>query len=117
MITVVLCVPFEKIEDATIKTQPASSIELISQINGCSDPGNDDYILLHEDHKTGELQEISRQQNNHRFQISNIQLNTSGVYCAYKQCAPQDRTQCCIRITGWYKYSCASFISYITLII
>ena len=88
-------------EDATIVVQPGSSMVIVySQTSrSCSNASNDSYILLQEDHHTGVLKEISRQQN-HTFQISSIQLNTTGVYCVYKECAPEDMEQCCIRIIG-----------------
>lgn len=61
----------------------------------CND---NNYILSRQNHQTGELEEISRQQD-YRFTISNIRLNTSGVYCIHKQCSPK---QCCFRISGSY---------------
>ena len=93
--------PRQEVEDATIVIQPGSSVVLVySQTNDhCSNSGDDIYILLFEDHHTGLLTEISQQQN-HTFQISAVQLNTSGVYCVHKQCAPELREQCCIRIAG-----------------
>ena len=91
-------------EDATVVVQPGSSMVIYSETsNSCSNTSNDNYILLHENHRTGVLNEIARQQN-YTFQISAIQLNTSGVYCVYKECAPEDMEQCCIRITGSISY-------------
>ena len=96
--------PKQQVEDATIEVQPGSSVVIIytptdSHCNNSTFGDDDTYTLLHEDHQTGVLREISQQQNS-KFQISEIQLNTSGVYCAYKQCAPEHREECCIRIIG-----------------
>ena len=96
--------PKQQVEDATTEVQPGSSVVIVysptdNHCNNSRSGDNDTYILLHEDHHTGVLKEISRQQN-FTFQISAIQLNTSGVYCTYKQCVPEYREQCCIRITG-----------------
>ena len=94
----------QHIEDATIDEEPGSSVSIYYSLtseacsNSCN--GTCTYILLHEDHRTGVLKEISRQQNR-RFQISEIQLNISGVYCVYEQNASEVcREQCCIRIRG-----------------
>ena len=103
LFTPVQCMPKQQVKDATIEVQPGSSVVIIylqtCTDNHCSDSRSDTYILLHEDHHTGVLKELLRQQNS-TFQISAIQLNTSGVYCAYEQCAPEHKEQCCIRITG-----------------
>ena len=92
----------QQVQDATIQVQAGSMVtfRFYSQTdNHCGNSGNDTYTLLHEDHQTGVLREISQQQNP-AFQISEIQLNTSGVYCAYKQCVPEHREECCIGIIG-----------------
>ena len=117
LITLVQCMPKQQVEDATMVVQPGSSVVIVySQTNDhCSNSSDDTYILLHEDHRTGVLREISQQQN-YTFQISAIQLNTSGVYCVYKQCASEHREQCCIRITGIVFFGCGSY-SYIYVIV
>ena len=91
----------QQVEDATIEVQTGSGeVTFYSRTdNHCDNSGDDTYILLHEDHHTDMLKEISRQQNS-TFQISAIQLKTSGVYCVYRQCAPKHKEKCCIRITG-----------------
>ena len=104
LFTPVQCMPKQQVEDATIEVQPGSSVVIIymptdSHCNNSIFGNDDTYTLLHEDHQTGVLREISQQQNP-TFQISEIQLNTSGVYCAYKQCVPEHREECCIRIIG-----------------
>ena len=92
--------PKQHTDNATFEVQPGSSVVIVySHTASCTYTSNDYYILLHEDHDTGVLREVSRQQN-HMFEISGIQLHTSGVYCLYKECAPEDMEQCCIRIKG-----------------
>ena len=96
----VACRQLQHISDATVyDVQPGSSIQFHSRRRNCNKPGNNSYTLLHQNHHTGQLQVLSQQQD-HRFVISDIQLNTSGVYCAYKQCVPEDMERCCIQIIG-----------------
>ena len=76
-----------------------SKIEIYAHESNCNHPTNNQYVLLHENHSTGELDVILQQQNN-KFTILNLQLNISGIYCAYKQCAPEQKEQCCTRIIG-----------------
>ena len=78
--------------------QPGSSIRFHSHKRSCNQPGNDSYTLLQQNH-TGHL-EVVLQQQDYEFVISDIQLNNSGVYCAYKECVPEDMEQCCIQIMG-----------------
>ena len=85
--------------ETTIIPELGSSMEVHSPENHCNQPNNNNYILLHENHRTGELDVIS-QQEDYIFRISNVQLNTSGIYCSHKQCAPEDMEQCCIKIRG-----------------
>ena len=85
--------------EATIVHKLGSSIEIHSPENHCNHPNNNDYVLLRENDHTGELDIIS-QQEGYTFTISNVQLNTSAIYCTYKQCAPAEKEQCCIRIAG-----------------
>ena len=97
--------PKQETAKATIEVQPGSSTEIVyldTDTVSCSNTSNNSYILLRENHDTGALEEvyISRQ-SNHRFQISGIQMSISGVYCVYKECAPEDMEQCCIRIKGY----------------
>ena len=84
---------------ATIQVNPGSKIEIYSRRNHCNHPSNNNYILLYQNHRTRELEVVSRQED-HNFTLSNVQLNISGIYCTYKRCAPENRKQCCIRITG-----------------
>ena len=83
---------------ATYHLDRSSYWEFSSPENHCNDPNNNMYVLLHENHHTGELDNVSRHQE-HKFTLSDVQLNTSGIYCIYKQCA-QDREQCCVKIIG-----------------
>ena len=85
--------------EATIVPKLCSFMEIYSPENHCNQPNNNSYILLHENHHTGELDVVS-QQEDYIFTISNVQLNTSGIYCSHKQCAPENTEQCCIRIIG-----------------
>ena len=84
---------------ATRREYPCSTVEIYSDENNCNQPSNNSYIFLHQNHRTGELDIISQQQGR-KFTLSNVQLNSSGIYCAYKQCAPQGKEQCCVRIIG-----------------
>ena len=84
---------------ATYSVDSGSTLEINSNENNCNQPGNNNYILLHQNHHTEELDIISQQQG-HKFILSNVQLSTSGIYCIYKQCAPQEKEQCCVRIIG-----------------
>ena len=96
----VTCRPLQHISDVAIyDVQPGSSIRFRSHSRSCNQPGNDSYTLLHQNHHTGQL-EIVSQQRNYKFVISDIQLSTSGVYCAYKECVPEDMEQCCMQIMG-----------------
>ena len=96
-----ICTSLQEVEDAITEVQHGSSVVIYSPLTDCNDgdPSDDTYILLHQNHHTRELEEVS-QQKGYKFTISDIQLNTSGVYCVYKQCAPEDKEQCCIRISG-----------------
>ena len=91
----------EAAANATTEVNLGCTTKIRSQGNNCSHPNSSNYILLQENHHTGRLDVIS-QQEDYIFTISNVQFNTSGIYCAYKQCAPEDMEQCCIRIRGWY---------------
>ena len=85
--------------EAMIIQKLGSSIEICTSLeNHCNQPNNNNYILLQENHHTGRLDVVSQQED--YISLSNVQLNTSGIYCAYKQCAPEDMEQCCIRIIG-----------------
>ena len=87
---------------ADIPVNRGGSAKLIpSRVNYCIDPNNDDYVLLHENHDTGEL-DVVLQQSSYRFILSDIQLTTAGIYCTYQQCATEEEPQCCIKIKGWY---------------
>ena len=105
-INVVNCRPLQEVKD-TIELMPGSSEEFTFQRPGSSiildsndgDPSNNTYILLHQNHLTGELEEVSQQQG-YKFTISDMQLNTSGVYCVQKQYVREDKKRCCIRISG-----------------
>ena len=86
---------------ATMLENPGSSVSLNAPTDvNCSHPDNDSYALLHESHHDQQLRIITQQTANHKFTISNVQLSTSGIYCVYKQCVPEDMEQCCIRIIG-----------------
>ena len=76
-----------------------SKVEIYAPENNCNHPTNNQFVLLRENHRTGELDAILQQQNN-KFTILNLQLNISGIYCVYKQCAPEQKKQCCTRIIG-----------------
>ena len=89
----------EEAANATIEVNLGCTTNIRSQGNNCSHPNSSNHILLQENHHTGRLDVISQQEDN-IFTISNVQFNTSGIYCAYKQCAPEDMEQCCIRIRG-----------------
>ena len=100
----VWCLPLQVVRGGTNEADMAtrlvdlgSTVEIYSNENDCNHPGNNNYTLLHDNHHTGELDTIS-QQEGYKFTLSNVQLNTSGIYCVYKQCAPQEKKQCCIRI-------------------
>ena len=96
----VSCKTLQEVENAVLEENiPGSSIDIYAPNLDCDCVKNSTYILLHQDHQTGELKVESRQQE-YKFTISNIQLNTSGVYCMYKQCAPEDKEKCCVRIPG-----------------
>jgi len=93
------CVPRQDVDDAIIRMNPGSNYIFRAGIDSTCSPSSDvTYILTHENHVTGRMEIVSQQQS-HAFTI-HVQLNTSGVYCAYKQCAPNDKEQCCIRIKG-----------------
>ena len=90
-------------ETATILVYPGSSVSLNAPTDvTCSHPDNDvdSYALLHESHRNQQLRIITQQPADHKFTIPNVQLSTSRIYCAYKQCVPEDMEQCCIRIIG-----------------
>ena len=89
----------EEAANATTEVNLGCTTKIRSQGNNCSHPNSSNYILLQENHLTGRLDVIS-QQEDYIFTISNVQFNTSGIYCAYKQCALEDMEQCCIRIRG-----------------
>ena len=89
----------EEAANATTKVNLGCTIKIKSQGNNCSNPNSSNYTLLQENHHTGRLDVIS-QQEDYTFTISNVQFNTSGIYCVYKQCALEDMEQCCIRIRG-----------------
>ena len=86
-------------DTATRLVDLGSTVEICSNENDYNQPGKSNYTFLHENHHTGELDIIS-QQESHKFILSNVQLTNSGIYCAYKQCAPQEKEQCCLRIIG-----------------
>ena len=65
----------------------------------CNDSSNNSYVLLHQNHHTGEL-EFEMQQPDNKFIVQNVQLSTLGIYCTYQRCAPQNREQCCVRVIG-----------------
>ena len=85
--------------NATTEVNLGCTTKIRSQGNNCSHPNSSNYTLLQENHHTGRLDVISQQEDS-IFTISNVQFNTSGIYCAYKQCAPEDMEKCCIRIRG-----------------
>ena len=89
----------EEAANATTKVNLGCTTKIRSQGNNCSHPNSSIYTLLQENHHTGRLDVISQQEDN-IFTISNVQFNTSGIYCTYNQCAPEDMEQCCIRIIG-----------------
>ena len=95
-----VCTQLQHVVNATIyNVTSGSNIIFNSRRRNCDQLSNDTYILSHQNHHTRELEVVSEQQGN-KFIIPNIQLDTSGVYCAYKQCVPEDMEQCCIRIIG-----------------
>lgn len=99
----VTCRPLKVVMDAAIediRVLPAgSNISFYSHVNDHGHTNNDSYILLHQNHQTKKLEVVSQQQDN-KFTISDLQVNSSGVYCAYRQRIPKDKEQCCIKISG-----------------
>ena len=89
------------IEDltSTIYVNRGSNIDIDSCIDHCNDPVNSSYVLLHQNHHTGKLNIVSQHQDN-KFTVSDVQFNTSGIYCTYKECAPKSKEQCCTRVVG-----------------
>ena len=92
------CVSLQNVDDAIIEIDPGSNYTFYPNISRCGHSSNATFIFLHENHTTGELELIS-QQPHHTLTIQ-VQMNNSGIYCAYQQCAPQDKEKCCIRIKG-----------------
>ena len=90
--------------EAMIVPKLGPSMEIYSLQNHCNHPDHNDYMLLRENDHSRELYIIS-QQEGFKFTLSNVQLNTSGIYCTYKQCAPEEKEQCSIRIAGQH-YVC-----------
>ena len=107
-LSIVECRPLPLVRAETTKAmivpKLGSSIEIYSLENHCNHPDSNDYMLLRENDHSRELDIIS-QQEGYTFTISNVQLSTSGIYCTYKQCAPEEKEQCCIRIASQY-YVC-----------
>ena len=84
---------------ATRRVNLGFPVEIYSNVNHCNQPSNNSYILLHQNHHTGELDIVS-QQPGYKFTLSSVQLDSSGIYCTYKQCTPQEKEQCCVRVIG-----------------
>ena len=102
------CIPLSMVragssqaDNVTISINRGSNASISSLVNPCNHTDNNNYVLVHENHDTEEL-DVVLEQPSHRIVVPNIQLTTAGIYCTYKQCAPEEEPQCCIKIKGWY---------------
>ena len=77
--------------------EAGSTHELIA--SNTDDCGNIPYTLLHRNQNSGKLEHLY-EQDYYKVMTPPIYLNTSGVYCVYKQCESAQIDQCCKKFTG-----------------
>ena len=92
------CTPLKSLQSWELLTvEPGSTPELIpSNTNDC---GSIPYTLLYQNQSSGKLEHLY-DQDNHKVMTPPIYLNTSGIYCVYKQCESAQIDQCCKKLTG-----------------
>ena len=79
------CRPLSEFETALFENQIATITTSCGSIfnailDHCNDSGNASYVLSHQNHHTGELDEVVSQQSDYRYTVPNVQLSTSGAY-------------------------------------
>ena len=77
-------------------------VELLdTNSNPCDNLSNDNasYALVYQNPDDGTLELVHQQQQN-RVTTPPIYLNTSGIYCVYRQCPAVQMDYCCIKATG-----------------
>ena len=105
------CRPLQEIENKQPReVRPGSRVKLLNtNPTLCGNDHSDDnvtYILVYQNPDNGTLERVHQQQH-HRVMTPPIYLNTSGVYCVYRQCPTLQMDYCCIKVTG--KDNCIIF--------
>ena len=102
------CRPLQEIQNEQPReVQPGSRVKLLeTSQTRCEDEHRNDnvsYILVYQNPNNRTLKQID-QQHHHRVMTPPIYINTSGVYCVYRQCPTAEMDHCCIKVAG--KHNC-----------